>query len=100
MFSGPELETKKWPAVVVDVVMRHEQCKVGVLPIRRDVIGRDQEADVVVAVKISPQSRRDGPLSGNWPWDDVVAYGFPVAETFTCIPSQVRLPFFSFFFPL
>ncbi|OBZ77476.1 Casein kinase I isoform alpha [Grifola frondosa] len=79
---GPEWDTRKRPAVVLAIEWPQmgKFWKVKVVPLRRQA--RDDNGEIV---RISPQSSCD---SERWPWDDIVAYECPNAETFICIPDQ------------
>lgn len=86
----PELETKKRPAVVLDVkkLDRDTYWKVKVLPIRRGS-ARGKEGGDAAAISLSPQRLETGAIE-EWSWAEIVAFAFPCAETFVCLPNQVN----------
>ena len=86
---GPEWETKKRPAVVLDVEQLDGDTywRVKVLPLRRDVSGTLERSSSVT--RVSPESR----MGKWWLWEKIVAFAFPNAETFVCLPDQVSQSF-------
>ena len=85
---GPDWKTKKRPAVVLDVEQLDDDSywRVKVLPLRRDVGGL-MDGDNI-AIGVSPQSLETG-VHQQWPWGKIIAYAFPIAETFVCLHDQV-----------
>jgi hypothetical protein len=82
---GPEWETKKRPAVVLDVEQLDGDTywRVKVLPLRRDLGGTLERSSSVT--RVSPESG----MGKRWLWEKIVAFAFPNAETFVCLPDQV-----------
>ena len=83
----PELETKRRPAVVLDVERQGAYWTVKALPLRRCIVRGANDGDVS-AISVSPQCLETS-ASMEWPWGEIVAFGFPCAETFVCLPDQV-----------
>jgi hypothetical protein len=85
---GPEWETKKRPAVVLDVEQLDGDIywRVKVLPLRRGV-GGTSEGDGSV-IRVSPESMESG-LGKRWLWEKIVVFAVPNTETFVCLPDQV-----------
>jgi len=85
---GPEWETKKRPAVVLDVEQLNGDIywRVKVLPLRRDV-GGTFEGDGSV-IRVSPESMESG-QGKRWSWEKIVVFAVPNTETFVCLPDQV-----------
>jgi hypothetical protein len=99
---GPEWETKKRPAVVLDVEQLDGDIywRVKVLPLKRDVGGTFERDNSVI--RVSPENMESG-LGKRWLWEKIVVFAVPNAETFVCLPDQVSLSLliqhFIFVFP-
>lgn len=86
---GREWETKKRPAVVLDVEQMNgdKYWRVKVLPLRRDVNETTKGDNTVI--RATPQTMEPG-VGNQWLWEKVIVFAFPTAETFVCVPDQVR----------
>ena len=82
-----EWETKKRPAVVLDVELQDKYWRVKVLPLRRDIDGNTK--DDFVTIRVSPRSFGTG-ANQRWSWEKIIAFAFPNAETFACLADQVN----------
>jgi hypothetical protein len=82
---GPEWETKKRPAVMLDVEQLNGNTywRVKVLPLGRDVGGTLERSSSVT--RVSSESE----MGMRWLWEKIVVFAYPNAETFVCLPDQV-----------
>jgi hypothetical protein len=78
------------PAVVLEVeeLGGYKYWRVKVLPLRRDMVG-GKLAEESAVIRVLPQCSGNGGAGDQWPWEETVAFAFPNAETFTCLPDQV-----------